>query len=273
MQTPLTPRFEIDPELEASTESAYKRQQAADFPYRQLIGCALYVAIGSMPSISHAVSYLSKFNGKQSYKACKALIRLWKFIFNFKDFYLVMHADPNDYRIRCFCDSNWAGDIETRRSTFCLLIYIGNTLIIWIVRLQDRVAQSTHEAEYLALAPAANQIVSFRELGYQLGIVYNFASVIYCDNQSAIATAENPVHRGKSKHIPIKYHLIREIAGYGVIQIVWIKSGFNLADIGTKAEDTTLFVINNGRIYSFRSFKYNLPYYRPVAKKDNSEYV
>ena len=144
---------------------------------------------------------------------------------------------------------------------------------MWIVRLQDRVAQSSHEAEYLALTPAANQIVSFRELGNQLGVKYYFASVIYCDNQSAIVTAQNPVHTGKSKHIGIKYHLIRDLVILGIIQLVWIATILNIADIGTKPEDTKLFITNSNRIYRFRGYRHGLPYYVPVERVENEEYI
>ena len=144
---------------------------------------------------------------------------------------------------------------------------------MWIVRQQDRVAQSTHEAEYLTLAPAANQIVALRQLGHQIGIVYHFASVIYCDNKSAIVTAENPVHGGKSKHIAIRYHLIRELIRLGIIQLVWIQSDLNNADIGTKAEDARTFVTNSNRIYRFRGYRYSLPYHIQVERIENDEYV
>ena len=142
-----------------------------------------------------------------------------------------------------------------------------------MVRLQDRVAQSTQEAEYLCLTPAANQITTFRELSFQIGIVYYYASPIYCDNQSAILTANNPAHRGRSRHIPIRYHLIKEIRGYGVIELIWIPSDLNISDIGTKFQNVTLFILNNDRIYNFRSFKIKLPFGDPVETKPINEYV
>jgi hypothetical protein len=86
-------------------------------------------------------------------------------------------------------------------------------------------------------------------------------------------SANNPVHKGRSRHISIRYHLIREIISYGVVEIIWITTEDNIADIGTKALNVNTFEIHNGRIYAFRIYKMRLPFGKPVETKPNTEYV
>ena len=139
--------------------------------------------------------------------------------------------------IRAFCDSDWAGDRATRKSTAAYILYLGRGPVEWASRLQRLQAQSTAEAEYLAMNPEARAILWLRWLMSQLGIpaiVTRYSSTLFTDNTAAEALASNPGVSAKMKHIAIKYHLVQELREAGVLEIEHVDTLVNPADIGTK---------------------------------------
>ena len=105
----------------------------------------------------------------------------------------------------------------------------------WNSKKQETVAQSTAEAEYIAAAAAVNQAVWLRKILANLNQNQSDATEICCDNQSAVAMAKNPVFHGRTKHIKIKYHFVREAEAEGEVRIVHCNSEEQVADILTKA--------------------------------------
>ena len=105
----------------------------------------------------------------------------------------------------------------------------------WNSKKQEIVAQSTAEAEYVAAAAAANQAIWLRKILKDLGVQQQEASEINCDSKSNIAIAENPVQHGKTKHIQVKFHAIREAIKNHEIKLIHCSSEYQVADILTKA--------------------------------------
>lgn len=95
-------------------------------------------------------------------------------------------------------------------------------------------ALSITEAEYIAATSTACQIVWFRRILQEAGVLINEATPLGCDNQSAIAVAKNPVHHGRTKHIDVRYHFIRSLVTDNVISLHHCSSDRQLADILTK---------------------------------------
>ncbi|RVW23150.1 Cycloartenol synthase [Vitis vinifera] len=99
---------------------------------------------------------------------------------------------------------------------------------------QEVVAQSTTEAEYISLAAAANQAIWLRKLLADLGQEQSSPTELYCDNKSAISIAQNPVHHGRTKHINVKFHSIREAEKNSLVKLHYCSTDEQLADIMTK---------------------------------------
>ncbi|KAL4303544.1 hypothetical protein GQ457_10G024470 [Hibiscus cannabinus] len=116
-----------------------------------------------------------------------------------------------------------------------VLRYVKSTLgaICWSSKKQQVVAQSTVEAEYIAAA-AANQAIWLRNLLFDLGFKQESATVLLCDNKSAIAIAENLVQHGRTKHINVKFHAIREAEKNSLIKMEFCSSEMQVADLMTK---------------------------------------
>ncbi|KAL4342059.1 hypothetical protein GQ457_08G024400 [Hibiscus cannabinus] len=109
-----------------------------------------------------------------------------------------------------YFDSDWAGSLDDMKSTSLYVFNLGSGAICWSSKKQQVMAQSTTEVEYIIAASVANQAIWLRNLLSDLGFKQESAIVLLCDNKSAIAIAENPVQHGRTKHINVKFHAIRE---------------------------------------------------------------
>ncbi len=107
---------------------------------------------------------------------------------------------------------------------------IGGTAVTWKSKKQSCVALSTAEAEYMALASAAQEAVWMRELTSDLCNQPSEPTLIFEDNQSAISMAKNPQFHGRSKHINIKFHSVREQVGTNKICLEYCPTEDMLAD-------------------------------------------
>ena len=95
-----------------------------------------------------------------------------------------------------FADADYAGDVDSRRSTSGMVVKMGSGAISWASRLQPVVTLSTTEAEYISATAAAQEILWLRNLFKEIGYEVEGASSLYLDNQSAIAVSRNPEHYG-----------------------------------------------------------------------------
>ena len=137
-------------------------------------------------------------------------------------------------QLTVFSDADMAGDIDGRRSTSDVLIFLGSAPISWLSLKQKVVALSTCEAEYVAAATAACQVVWLRRLLGELTGVEAHPPALMVDNQPAIALAKNPVMHDWSKHIDVKFHFLRDCVDGGQIIIELVEIGRQLADIFIK---------------------------------------
>lgn len=134
-----------------------------------------------------------------------------------------------------YCDSDWAGCKETRRSTtgFCTLL--GQNLISWSAKRQPTVSRSSTEAEYRALSTTAQEITWLSYLLRDIGIPQEQATTLFCDNLSAVYLSANPALHNRSKHFDTDYHYIREQVALGLIETRHIPAALQVADVFTKS--------------------------------------
>lgn len=195
----------------------------------------------------YAVNALSKFNnnpGEQHWIAAKRVLRYLRgttkcgLLFNGN-----MKSEINNKlsNSKCnnsligYCDSDWAGDIDEGKSTTGYCVMLNNNLISWNSRRQRTIAQSSAESEYYAITEVVNELKWIDSLLNELKIEVNKPITIYCDNQSAIAISENDVLHNRSKHIDIKHHYIRNEIKNEFIQMKYVQSNEQKADIMTKS--------------------------------------
>ena len=113
-------------------------------------------------------------------------------------------------QLTVFSNADMAGDIDGRRSTSGVLVFLGSDPISWLSLKQKVVVLSTCEVEYVAAATAACQVVWLCRLLGELTGVEAHPPALMVDNQPAIALAKNPVLHDWSKHIDVKFHFLRD---------------------------------------------------------------
>ncbi|GKA83405.1 retrovirus-related pol polyprotein from transposon TNT 1-94 [Tanacetum coccineum] len=133
-----------------------------------------------------------------------------------------------------YADADHTGCQDTRRSTSGSMQFLGDRFISWSLKRQKSVAISSTEAEYIALSGYCAQILWMRSQLTDYGLGFNKIP-IYCDNKSAIALCCNNVHHSQSKHIDIRFHFIKEQVENEVVEIYFVNTEYQLADIFTKA--------------------------------------
>ncbi|GJU76489.1 retrovirus-related pol polyprotein from transposon TNT 1-94 [Tanacetum coccineum] len=136
--------------------------------------------------------------------------------------------------VPAFADADHAGCQDTRRSTSGSIQLLGDRLVSWSSKRQKSAAISSTEAEYIALSGCCTQVFWMRSQLTDYGFGFNKIPM-YCDNKSAIALCCNNVQHSRSKHIDIRFHFIKEHVENGVIELYFVNTEYQLADIFTKA--------------------------------------
>lgn len=220
-----------DPNQTLSKEDDSEKSK---YPYRQLIGSLMYLAVATRPDICYAVSNASRYLENPSQMHENAAKRILKYIKGTSNYGLLYHSDGRQ-KIRGFSDADYAGDTDTRRSTtgFCFLI--GSGVVSWNSERQKSVSLSTTESEYVAASNAVKELVWFKRMVNELSPGNFMDSILYVDNQSAIRLIKNPEFHKRTKHIDVRYHFIREKFQDGDFQLEYVPTKEQIADVFTKA--------------------------------------
>ena len=133
-----------------------------------------------------------------------------------------------------YSDADYAGDLDTRRSTTGYVFMLNGGVISWSSRLQPTVAASTAEAEYMAASQAVKEALWLRKLTSDLGGDLKTMQ-LYTDNQAALTLLKNPIASARSKHIDIIYHFARERVARKEVKFDYCPTAKMIADIMTKA--------------------------------------
>ncbi|GJW01350.1 retrovirus-related pol polyprotein from transposon TNT 1-94 [Tanacetum coccineum] len=143
---------------------------------------------------------------------------------------------PKDsgFELTAFSDADHAGCLDTRKSTSGGIQFLGDKLVSWMSKKQNCTAMSSAEAEYVALSASCAQVMWMRTQLQDYGFNYNKIP-LYCDSQSAIAISCNPVQHSRTKHIHTRYHFIKEQVENGIIELYFVRTEYQLADMFTKA--------------------------------------
>ena len=155
--------------------------------------------------------------------------RIFKYLKGTSDVGLLYRGEALSL-IAGYSNSDYAGDIDSRRSMTGYVFALGNSVISWKATLQPTVTLSTIEAEYMALTEAAKEGIWLKGLVSDMGLHQDQATV-YCDSLSAICLAKDQVDHERTKHIDVRYHFLRNEKR---IQVKKVGTVDNPADMFTK---------------------------------------
>jgi transposase InsO family protein len=208
--------------------------------YSALVGSLLYLSVCTRPDISQAVGVLSRYMARPGVSHWGAARGVLRYLRGTSSLGLKWHPCTGGDRVLGYTDSNYAGDMHTRRSTTGYVFVLHGAALCWSSRLQPTVALSTAEAEYMAACNAAKEGIWLTLLLKDLGIS-KAPMRLLIDNTAALAIAKNPIASNRSKHIDVQYHFVRERVESGEILVAHVPSEDNVADLLTKVLSAPLF--------------------------------
>lgn len=212
----------------------FDESEKSKYPYRELIGSLMYLAVGTRPDISHAVGMVSRFMENPTVAHEAAAKRIVKYIRKTINFGILYNCSKSA-RLKAYSDADYAGDIDTRRSTSGYVFLFGDSVVSWGSERQKSVSLSTTESEYMAAALCTQELIWIKKLFGEILGEDAFDATLYMDNQSAIRLIKNPEFHKRSKHIDIKYHFIREKYEDNFFKLEYVSTKEMLADVFTKA--------------------------------------
>ncbi|GJR69965.1 retrovirus-related pol polyprotein from transposon TNT 1-94 [Tanacetum coccineum] len=224
VDTPMVEKSKLDEDPQ--------RKAVNPIHYCGMVGTFMYLT-SSRPDLVYAVCMCSRYQACPTGKHLHAVKRIFRYLkrtinqglWYSKDFAIALTA---------FADADHAGCQDTRQSTSGSMQFLGDRLVSWSSKRPKSVAISSTEAEYIALSGCCAQVLWMRSRLSGYGLAFNKIPM-YCDNKSATALCCNNVQHSRSKHIDIRYHFIKEQVENGVIELYFVKTEYQLANIFTKA--------------------------------------
>ncbi|XP_019058293.1 PREDICTED: uncharacterized protein LOC109116759, partial [Tarenaya hassleriana] len=200
--------------------------------YRQLVGKLIYLSV-TRPDICFVVQNLSQFMSQPRTPHLHAAFRVLRYLKSSPSQGLFYSASSS-MTLKAYSDADWGSCPDTRRSVTGYCVFLGSSMVSWKSKKQTTVSRSSAESEYRALAQTSCELIWLANLLTDLHVPCSKPFNIYCDNQSALHLASNPVHHERTKHIQLDCHFIREHISAGLLKTLHVRSQDQVADIFTK---------------------------------------
>ncbi|GKE38275.1 ribonuclease H-like domain-containing protein [Tanacetum coccineum] len=207
--------------------------------YRSLAGALQYLTF-TRPDLSYAVQQLCLYMHDPREPHLAALKRVLRYIRGTTDLGLQLYQSSTSQLIS-YTDADWAGCPATRRSTSSYYVFLGDNLLSWSSKSQHTLSRSSAEAEYRGVANVVAETAWIRNLLRELQAPLFTATLVYCDNVSAVYMSANPVQHQRTKHIEIDIHFVRDKVATGHIRVLHVPSRYQYADIFTNGLPYPLF--------------------------------
>ena len=214
-------------------------------PYRNAVGALLFLMLCTRPDLAFATIQSAKFVEDPRPSHWQAIKRIFRYIKGTANYGITYYATEK-FLLEGWSDSDWGGDLDTRRSTSGYLMTLaskfGYSALSWRCKLQRLIAMSSCEAELISLVEATKETLWCWKIMTDFGFVDIIPIRMYEDNQGCMAIANN--QRGMSsrtKHVETRYFSVRQHVDNGTIVVIYMETSNMLADILTKAAGATIF--------------------------------
>lgn len=221
--------LELDPSQEVNGECILGIK-----PYRELIGCLSYLSLTTRPDISVAVNFYSRFQSNATNTQWIGLKRILRYLKGTMEVGLFFKQKSDVPTLVGYADADFAGKTTVdKKSTSGYLFELYGNIVLWTTKKQTAVAQSSTEAEYVSLGTAVMSLIWLRRLILELGGVIKGSVRIYEDNQSTIHCLKRWEEK-RLRHVDTKYHIVKDMYKKGIIDVIYIPSSNQKADVLTK---------------------------------------
>ncbi|KAJ1578409.1 hypothetical protein NDA11_005594 [Ustilago hordei] len=205
--------------------------------YQELVGQLLWVSNTARPDIAFAVGVLARYMSIPIDSAWKAAVHVVKYLNQTNEYQLHLGGETNEHSgtpVTTYTDTNWASDpTNGRRSTSGSITYVYGCPVSWKSHVQKCVALSAVEAEFVAASEAVRETLFFSYLLRDLEAT-GVRPVLYTDSQGCIQVSKDPAKHWKLKHIDTRYHFVRDHVQEGDVEIKYVGTANNVADVLTK---------------------------------------
>ncbi|RVW94789.1 Retrovirus-related Pol polyprotein from transposon TNT 1-94 [Vitis vinifera] len=207
--------------------------------YQRLVGRLIYLS-HTRPDINFAVSMVSQFMNNPTEEHQEVVYRILGYLKMTPGKGLFFKRVAS-HDVEIFSDADWVGSLTDRRSTSGYCTYVWGNLVTWRSKKQSVVARSSAEAEARAMAHGICEGIWLKRLLEELQLAPHKPMKLMCDNQASISIAKNSVHHDRTKHVEIDRHFIKEKIEQKIIEVDYIPTRQQIADIMTKAVPRTKF--------------------------------
>ena len=203
--------------------------------FREIVGSLIYLMTCTRPDICYVVSVLSQYMAKPTMAHLNLAKNVLKYLKGTKNEGLIYVACES-LGIIGYTDADWATGSDRRSiSGYCFKMNDKSSLISWKSKKQPIVSLSSCESEYIAMAYSIQESSFLQQITYDMKIFQNLEPVhLFVDNIGAIELGKNPVFHQRTKHIDTRYHYIRSKIGEGMVNLDYVESKKNMADVFTK---------------------------------------
>ncbi|GJQ90865.1 putative ribonuclease H-like domain-containing protein [Tanacetum coccineum] len=224
VDTPMVEKFKLD---------EYTQGKVVDPTYYHgMVGTLMYLT-ASRPDLTFVVCMCARYQAKPTEKQLHAIKRIFKYLRGTVNRGL-WYTKDSFIALTAYADADHASCQDTRRSTSGCMQLLGDRLVSWSSKRQKSAAISSTEAEYIALSGCYAQVLWMRSQLTDYGLGFNKIPM-YRDNKSAIALCCNNVQHSRSKHIDIRFYFRKEQVENKVVELYFVNTEYQLADIFTKA--------------------------------------
>ncbi|GKC79524.1 ribonuclease H-like domain-containing protein [Tanacetum coccineum] len=207
--------------------------------YRSLSGGFQYLTF-TRPDISYVMQQICLYidNPRESHLA--ALKRVLHYVRGALDHGLKLHVSSTS-QLKAYTHADCAGCPVTRRSTSGYCVFLGDNILSWAAKRQVTLSRFSAEAEYRGVANVVAKTAWIRNLLRELHTSLFTATLVYCDNVSAVYMSTNPVQHQRTKYIEIDIHFVHDMFARGQVRVLHVPSCYQYADIFTKGLPSVLF--------------------------------
>ncbi|GKB64643.1 hypothetical protein Tco_0920829 [Tanacetum coccineum] len=198
-----------------------------------MVGALMHLT-ANRPDIVHATCYCARYQARPTEKHLTAVKRIFRYLKNTINIGLWYPKDIG-FELTAFSYSDYAGCLDSRKSTSGGIQFLGgDKLVSWSGKKQDCTSMSSAEAEYVSLSACCAQVLWLRTQLTDYG--FHFDKIpMYCDSKAAIAISCNPVLHSCTKHIDVIYHFINKQVKKGIVELFFVGTEYQLADLFSKA--------------------------------------
>ena len=201
--------------------------------YQRMVGSLMYAMLATRPDFAQCIQQISQFSQRPARPHEKATKHALRYLNGTIDQGITYDGNQG-LRLKCWSDANWGGE-EGRESVSGFVFTIAGGAVSYSSKKQGSVALSSTESEYMALLHALKEQMWILRFLNEIGYNVDDQNVIYCDNQGAIALANNPEHHARTKHIDIQYHFVRNCVEDGRTRLEYCPTEDMVADGFTKS--------------------------------------